>query len=59
MEKLYEPRELAGIYGIGYRTVLRWIGEGKLPARQLPSGAYRVRETDIEKVLTPVGADRA
>jgi excisionase family DNA binding protein len=33
-------------------TVTRWIKSGRLPAVTLPSGRYRVRRDDLDKLLT-------
>jgi predicted site-specific integrase-resolvase len=31
--------------------LLRYIEEGRLPARQLPTGHYRIRRVDLERLL--------
>ena len=37
--------------GVSYRTVLRWIRKGYLPAFRLPSGHYRIVRADFDKFL--------
>lgn len=35
------------------RTLLKWIQEGHLPAKQLPGGQYRIRRDDLITFLSP------
>lgn len=47
--------EVALLWGVHRRTVLRRIHDGSLRARRLPGGGhqYRVRYRDAVKALTP------
>ena len=38
--------------GVSNTTVLRWITTGQLPAFRLPSGHFRIEQTDFSKFLT-------
>lgn len=58
IEKVVSPREAASLLGVQVVTVYRWIQLGQLPAYRLPSGYIRIRETDLQAFLTPVGAKR-
>ena len=44
-------KETAEIVRCSRRTVLRWIGSGRLPAARLPGGEYRVHRLDVERLL--------
>lgn len=43
--------EVARLVGVSRSTVDRYINEGKLPAKRLPSGHRRVRRQDALKLL--------
>ena len=48
--------EVAKICRVTRRTVLIWIDKGLLAAARLPGkGEWRIRRTDLEKTLEPVG----
>jgi len=40
--------------GVSRGTVRRWIKEGKLNARRIPGGLFRLRISDLDAVLDPV-----
>jgi excisionase family DNA binding protein len=43
--------QAAELLGVHRSTLLRYVEEGRLPARRLPTGHYRVRREDLEKLL--------
>jgi excisionase family DNA binding protein len=50
-DELLTVAEVAKRLHISARTVNRWILDGILPAKRLPSGRYRVRRADAEAAL--------
>lgn len=38
--------------GVSNTTVLRWIGNGQLPAFRLPGGHYRIERNNFSEFLT-------
>jgi excisionase family DNA binding protein len=51
MSKLITTAVTADRLGVTPQTVARMIDRGELPAYQLPSGAYRIDEGDIDDLL--------
>ena len=51
-EELLTVAEAANILKIRRETVRRYIKSGKLKAVTLPGGDYRLRERDIQKLLS-------
>jgi excisionase family DNA binding protein len=49
------PREVARLLGVDAETVRRYIRLGQLRANRLPSGHYRIRREDAEKLLEDHG----
>jgi excisionase family DNA binding protein len=49
--RLLTARAVADELGLHPETVLLWVRQGKLPAFKLPSGAIRVRDTDLDAWL--------
>jgi excisionase family DNA binding protein len=43
--------EAAERLGVHRSTLVRYIEEGKLPARRLPGGHFRIKREDLEKLL--------
>jgi excisionase family DNA binding protein len=43
--------EVADLLSVDRHTVTRWIRLGQLRAVRLPSGQFRVRRADVEKLL--------
>lgn len=37
--------------GVHRSTLVRYIEEGRLPARKLPTGHYRIRREDLDKLV--------
>lgn len=44
-------RRAAELMGVSRDTIARWIRLGQLPAMRLPSGQYRVRRAEIERLM--------
>jgi excisionase family DNA binding protein len=38
--------------GVGVKTVLRYIQAGDLPAEKLPGGHYRIKDHDVEALMS-------
>lgn len=49
---LLTTTQAAEMLGVSRDTVARWIRLGQLPAVRLPSGQYRVKREDVERVLS-------
>jgi len=43
--------EVAEILGVDRHTVVKWIKEGNIKAVKLPSGRYRIPESEVKKIL--------
>lgn len=56
-EKMYKIREVAEIFGVIHITVLNWIKKGKLQRVVLPSGHFRVRESEVRRLLSEKAAE--
>ena len=54
-EELMTAIDVASHLHVRVETVRKWIADGDLPALVLPGGGYRIRRTDLSKVLQPVG----
>ena len=51
-EELVTVEEAAKILKVRRETIRRYIKNGHLKALTLPSGDYRLRETDIQRLLS-------
>ena len=51
MERMLRSGEVAKLLGVDRHTVVRWIKEGKIRAVKLPSGRYRIPESEVRKIL--------
>jgi len=49
--ELLTTSEAARRFRVGRSTITRWIRLGQLSAIRIPSGHWRVRKSDVEKVL--------
>lgn len=44
-------KEVAKIFGVGFRSVQRWIREGKLKATRMGKrGYFRIKEEDLKNL---------
>jgi excisionase family DNA binding protein len=49
--ELLTTSRVAKLLGVSQSTVERWIGLDRLKAIKLPSGHYRVRRSEVERIL--------
>ncbi len=45
--------QAAELLNVDRATIARWIRHGQLAAIKLPSGQYRVRRSDLDRLLKP------
>ncbi|OYT30795.1 MAG: hypothetical protein B6U94_05345 [Thermofilum sp. ex4484_79] len=50
-ERMLRSGEVARILGVDRHTVVKWIKEGRIRAVKLPSGRYRIPESEVKKIL--------
>jgi len=43
-----EEGEVVEVLGVDRHTVVKWIKEGKIRAIRLPSGRYRIHESEVK-----------
>ncbi|MHA1605931.1 MAG: MerR family transcriptional regulator [Candidatus Freyarchaeota archaeon] len=46
-----EERRVAELLGVDRHTVAKWVKEGWIRAVRLPSGRYRIPESEVKKIL--------
>ncbi|MFA4645662.1 IS607 family transposase [Pyrococcus kukulkanii] len=51
MERLLSPRQVAEILGVSFITIKRWIYSGKIKAVKLPTGKWRIPESEVKRIL--------
>ncbi|WP_048146551.1 IS607 family transposase [Pyrococcus abyssi] len=51
MERLLTPRQVAEILGVSFITIKRWIYSGKIRAVKLPTGKWRIPESEVKRIL--------
>jgi excisionase family DNA binding protein len=49
--KLYKMKEAALLLNVSRQTLWAWIKEEKIKAVKLPSGQYRIPDSEIVKIL--------
>ena len=52
MERLLKVKEAALILNVDRRTIWKWIKEGRIKAIRLPSGSYRIPESEVIRIIT-------
>lgn len=57
MGKLLTTSEVAGLLRVSRGTVINWINAGKISHIVLPSGQFRVPESELNKILCPSYSD--
>jgi len=50
-ERMLRSGEVAEILGVNRHTVVKWIKEGKIRAIKLPSGRYRIPESEVKRII--------
>ncbi len=50
-DELMRTGKACKLLGISYITINRWIHAGRLPAIRLPGGEFRIRQSDIDRLL--------
>jgi excisionase family DNA binding protein len=50
--ELLTTSRVAKLLGVSQSTVERWIGLDRLKAIKLPSGHYRVRRSEVDRILS-------
>jgi len=50
-ERMLRSGEVAEVLGVDRHTVVKWIKEGRIRAIRLPSGRYRIPESEVKKIL--------
>lgn len=53
MSEWLNPKEVAALLMIHYRTVIRWTKDGHLKAWRSPTGRWRYKREDVERLLNP------
>ncbi|MDN5320826.1 MAG: putative resolvase [Thermococcaceae archaeon] len=51
MERMLTPRQVAEVLGVSFITIKRWIYSGKIKAVKLPTGKWRIPESEVKKIL--------
>jgi len=51
VERLLSPRQVAEILGVSFITIKRWIYSGKIKAVKLPTGKWRIPESEVKRIL--------
>lgn len=49
--ELLTPAEVAGMFRVNGKTVVRWAQAGKLPCIRTLGGHRRFRKSDVDKLL--------
>jgi excisionase family DNA binding protein len=44
-------KQTAALLGVDRATVARWVRLGQLPAVRLPSGHWRIRRAEVDRLL--------
>ncbi len=52
MEKLWRLKDIAEQFDVDYQTLWRWSREGRLQTIKLPGGALRVKDSELERILS-------
>jgi excisionase family DNA binding protein len=50
-DRLFTAREVAELFGVDPKTVVRWAVNGRLPSIRTPGGHLRFRRSDVLRVL--------
>ncbi len=50
-ERLLRTGEAAKLLGVSRHSIYRWIEKGLIRAVRLPSGRYRIPESEVRRIL--------
>jgi excisionase family DNA binding protein len=50
-------QEAADLYGVHYRTIRRWIAEGRIDAIRVGPRLLKVSVGDVDSLMQPVGGN--
>jgi excisionase family DNA binding protein len=50
-DRLLKPSEVAEVFGVDPKTVVRWANDGRIVSVRLPSGRHRFRQSVVDAVL--------
>lgn len=50
-DEMIAPGEVARMFGVDPKTVIRWANAGKVPSIRTPGGHRRFSRKDVEKLL--------
>lgn len=51
IEKLLKPKEFCQLVGISYRTLKRWVSQGKIKVVRTPTDRIRIPYSEVERIL--------
>lgn len=54
-DRLLKPGEVAGLFRVDAKTVLRWAKDGKLSKVKTPGGHGRYRQSEVAALLAKQG----
>jgi excisionase family DNA binding protein len=54
-DRLLKAAEVARLFGVSGKTVMRWASGGRLPSVRTPGGRRRYRESDVRRLLAEGG----
>jgi len=49
--RMLRSGEVAEILGVSRHTMVKWVREGRIRVIRLPSGRYRVPESEVKEIL--------
>ena len=50
-ERLLIPAEVAALFGVGPKTVVRWAADGRIGSVRTPGGHHRFRAAEVRALL--------
>jgi len=51
MEKLYNKKEVAKLFGVSTRTIDLWIASKKLKVIRLMGKTIRIKESEVKRIM--------
>ena len=56
---LLTPAEVAALFRVDPKTILRWAKAGKIPSMRTPGGHHRYQSSDVHALLDTLGVSLA